>query len=195
MTVTNHQLLKKDPTPCTSHVTSLTIRVQLWGTSSPPETRFSVGQQHFWPRSENWEKRLLTSSCLSICLSVCPYRTTRPPLHRLPLNLIFFFRKCVEKIQVSLKSDKNNGYFTRGPIYTECPGGNVPDFGKMFLTLKYTDLTQNTYFRSWTVTEIMAREKCGLLAVPSTVPVSRVVTRTLRMPVYELPLLPNNTAS
>ena len=38
------------------------------------------------------------------------------------------------------------------------PGGNVPDFGRMFLTLKYTDRTQNTYIRSWTVTEIMARE-------------------------------------
>jgi hypothetical protein len=24
----------------------------------------------------------------------------------------FFFRKCVQKVQVSLKSDKNNGYFT-----------------------------------------------------------------------------------
>ena len=23
--------------------------------------------------------------------------------------------------------------------------GNVPDFGRMFLTLKYTDMTQNTY--------------------------------------------------
>ena len=31
----------------------------------------------------------------------------------------------------------------------------------------------------------MAREKCGLLVVPHTVPVSRVVTRTLRMPVLE----------
>ena len=39
-----------------------------------------------------------------------------------------------------------------------CPGRNVPDFGRMFLTLKYTDITQNTYVRSWTVTEIMARE-------------------------------------
>ena len=29
-------------------------------------------------------------------------------------------------------------------VYTECPGWNVPDFGKMFLTLKYTDITQNT---------------------------------------------------
>ena len=32
--------------------------------------------------------------------------------------------------------------------YTGCPGGNVPDFGRMFLTLKYTDITQNTYIRS-----------------------------------------------
>ena len=31
----------------------------------------------------------------------------------------------------------------------------------------------------------MAREKCGLLAVPRTVPVSRAVTRTLRMPVHQ----------
>ena len=30
-------------------------------------------------------------------------------------------------------------------MYTGCPGGNVPDFGRMFLTLKYTDITQNTY--------------------------------------------------
>ena len=70
-------------------------------------------------------------------------------------------------------------------LCTGCPGGNVPDFGRMFLTLKYTDLTHNTYIRSWTVTEIMAREKCGLLAVPPTVPVSSVVTRTLRMSVLQ----------
>ena len=38
--------------------------------------------------------------------------------------------------------------------------------------LKYTDITQNTYVQSWTVTEIMAREKSGLLAGPHTVPVS-----------------------
>ena len=38
--------------------------------------------------------------------------------------------------------------------------------------LKYTDITQNTYVQSWTVTEIMATEKCGLLAGPHTVPVS-----------------------
>jgi len=38
--------------------------------------------------------------------------------------------------------------------------------------LKYNDITQNTYVQSWSVTEIMTREKCGLLAGPRTVPVS-----------------------
>jgi hypothetical protein len=56
-------------------------------------------------------------------------------------------------------------------IYTGCPRRNVPDFGRVFLMLKYTEITQNTYIQSWTVTEIMAREKCGLLAVPRTIPV------------------------
>ena len=60
-------------------------------------------------------------------------------------------------------------------IYTGCPRRNVSDFGRVFLILKYTDITQNTYVQSWTVTEIKAREKCGLLAVPRTVPGSRDV--------------------
>ena len=68
--------------------------------------------------------------------------------------------------------------------YTGCPGGNVSDFGRMFLTLKYTHITQNTYIRSLTLTEIMARGKCGLLAVPRTVPVL-CFTRTLRMSVLQ----------
>ena len=34
----------------------------------------------------------------------------------------------------------------------------MPDFGRVFLMLKYTDITQNTYIQRGTVTEIMARE-------------------------------------
>ena len=45
--------------------------------------------------------------------------------------------------------------------YTGCPRRNGPNFGRVFLMLNYTDITQNTYIQSWTVTEIMAREKCG----------------------------------
>jgi len=33
-------------------------------------------------------------------------------------------------------------------IYTVCPRRNVPDFGRVFLMLKYTDITQNTYVQS-----------------------------------------------
>jgi hypothetical protein len=61
---------------------------------------------------------------------------------------------------------------TPARYYTGCPRRNVPDCGRVFLMLKYTDITQNTYVQSWAVTEIMAREKCGLLAGPRPVPVS-----------------------
>jgi len=42
--------------------------------------------------------------------------------------------------------------------YTECPRRNGQNFGRVFLMLNYTDITQNTYIQSWTGTEIMARE-------------------------------------
>ena len=43
-------------------------------------------------------------------------------------------------------------------VYTGCPRRNVRDFRRVLLMLNYTDITQNTYIQSWTVTEIMARE-------------------------------------
>jgi len=33
-------------------------------------------------------------------------------------------------------------------IHTGCPRRNVPDFGRVLLILKYTDITQNTYIQS-----------------------------------------------
>ena len=42
--------------------------------------------------------------------------------------------------------------------YTGCPRRNVPDFERVFLMLKYTDITKDTYVQSWTLTKIMARE-------------------------------------
>jgi len=33
-------------------------------------------------------------------------------------------------------------------LNTGCPRRNVPDFGRVFLMLKYTDITQNTYVQS-----------------------------------------------
>jgi len=33
-------------------------------------------------------------------------------------------------------------------VCTGCPRRNVPDFGRVFLMLNYTDINQNTYIQS-----------------------------------------------
>jgi len=33
-------------------------------------------------------------------------------------------------------------------VYTECPRRNGQNFGRVFLMLNYTDITQNTYIQS-----------------------------------------------
>ena len=66
-----------------------------------------------------------------------PYQNTRTPYDH------FFTFVCM---------------YTHTHTYIECPGGNVPEFGRMFLKLKYTDITKNTYTRSSTIMEIMTRE-------------------------------------
>ena len=80
--------------------------------------------------------------------------------------------RCVWRTKSEVNSVRKHNYncMLDDGIYTACPRRNVPDFGRVFLMLKYTDITQNTYIQSWPVTEIMAREKCGLLAVPRTAP-------------------------
>jgi len=72
--------------------------------------------------------------------------------------------------------------------YTACPRRNGQNFGRVFLMLNDTDITQNTYIQSWTVTDIMAREKCKLLGCPRTVRRPWRHTRTLRMPGNQTPL-------
>ena len=39
-------------------------------------------------------------------------------------------------------------------VYTVCNRRNGPDFGRVFLMLKYTEKPQNTYIQSSMVTEI-----------------------------------------
>ena len=51
-------------------------------------------------------------------MPVLPHGTTRLPLNWFSCSLILFIlRKCVEETEVSLKSDKNNGYYTWRPVY------------------------------------------------------------------------------
>jgi hypothetical protein len=68
---------------------------------------------NFQARSQNFEKRLLASSCLSV-------RVEQLGFHWKDFHKIWYlsiFRKSVEDIRGSLKSDNNNGYFTRRPMY------------------------------------------------------------------------------
>ena len=65
-------------------------------------------------------------------------------------------------------------------IYTGRHRRNGSNFGREFLMLNYTDITQNTYIQSWTVTEIMVREKCGHIAFPRTVRLQLCSALTVR---------------
>ena len=73
----------------------------------------SYGTLIFWLRSQICGPLLLASSWQSVLLSV---RMEQLGSHLTDFDetvyLGIFFRKPVDKIQVSLKSDKNNGHFT-----------------------------------------------------------------------------------
>jgi len=51
-------------------------------------------------------------------------------------------RECHEQYQNKAKCDGLNSLKLLS--YTGCPKMNVPDFGRVFLMLKYTDIIQNT---------------------------------------------------
>jgi len=68
---------------------------------------------------------------------------------------LFRFSTCFEQPCAHHQESQLYQYII---CYTGCPRRNVPDFGRVFLMLNYTDITQNTYIQSWRVTEIMARE-------------------------------------
>jgi hypothetical protein len=76
-------------------------------------------------RKRNWFlkafanlRKAAISFVMSVRLSVCPHGTIRLAIGGFSWNLILrILRKSIEKIQVSLNSDSNNGYFTWRPMY------------------------------------------------------------------------------
>jgi len=57
----------------------------------------------------------MRKATISFVMSVCPSALKNSvPIGQIFMrfDVFFFFRKSVEKIQVQLKSDKNNGYHT-----------------------------------------------------------------------------------
>ena len=78
---------------------------------SLPKTEIRAGEfdgESSLARSQNFEKRQLASSCLSFRMEDLGSNGTN--FHK--ISCLSIFRKSVEKIQVLLKSDNNNLYFT-----------------------------------------------------------------------------------
>ena len=75
----------------------------------------NVVQSIVYKRSQNCEKQPLASSYLSACPSAWRNSTPTDRIF-MKFDIWIFFWKCVEKIQVWLKSDKDNGYFTWRPM-------------------------------------------------------------------------------
>ena len=68
------------------------------------------------------------SVCLSVCLSVCQSaRNNLTPTEREfhEISYMSIFGKSVKILQVSLKSETNNGYFTRRPIHILIISGSI----------------------------------------------------------------------
>jgi hypothetical protein len=67
-----------------------------------------------WYTSETPTRYGIFRRVRHVCLSVRPHGTTRLPLNGYSRNFIpeDFFENLSKKFQVSLKSDKNNRYFT-----------------------------------------------------------------------------------
>jgi hypothetical protein len=70
---------------------------------------------NLWTRSQNFENGLLPSSCLSVRMEQLGSHWT--DFHE--ISYVIIFRKCLKTFRVSLKSDKNNGYFTWRPMYID----------------------------------------------------------------------------
>ena len=107
-----------------------------------------------------------TSSCFQRRLYNTLFKVTYSPCHRQAgapmMNIQSTIRTapdlCKNVLLAAVFGSRGDLYTVCTQSYTECPRRNVPNFGKVFLMLKYTDITQNTYVQRWTVKEIMAKE-------------------------------------
>jgi hypothetical protein len=72
------------------------------------------------------------------------------PLLRYSFGIMNWRLEEMRKLKLNRKTGKIlTMYKMHHPTaYTGCPRRKVPDFGRVFLMLKYTDITQNTYVQS-----------------------------------------------
>ena len=110
--------------------------------------------------------------------------TTPQNLVALPAWHLGFVFAWSDVLSVVTNENKKIYIYIHTHTHTGCNRRNVRDFGRVFLRSNYTDITQNTYIQSSMVTEILAREKCGLLWCLRTV--LRSWRHTRRIPTLSL---------
>jgi len=136
---------------------------------------------------------VILSQTHSVVFSQSSSVISKMPAPFMPISI--FITKMIHTTHFATDSKINhltpNGHYmgrtaqltSRCCILYRCHRRNGPNFGRVFLMLnyEYTDITQNTYIQSWTVTEIMAREKCGHLAFPRNVRLQLCSALTVRL--------------
>ena len=84
-------------------------------------------------------------------LAVEPASTPRPLIQKktsrdsLTIDMLL---SAVSVLVVAQSSSEIPEGLMNNTAYTGCPRRNVSDFGRVFLMLRYTDITQNTYVQS-----------------------------------------------
>jgi len=90
-----------------------------------------------------FNEKVMTNWCLRICSQ--------------NFGLFHQNKKHIHNDKCTWTSRHSENNFNYSHLYTGCNRRNGPNFGRVFLMLNYTDITQNTYVQSWTIIEIMAK--------------------------------------
>ena len=127
---------------CLAEKKMMTARVSMLLKSRPSLTCFRTC---FLPgRSKNLSATLY----IHLYIYIHIYDTELQNFFRFGVYIYIYTHTYIHTyIHIHTKS-KNIFKLCMGCLYTGCPRRNVPDFGRMFLMLMYTDITQNTYIQS-----------------------------------------------
>jgi hypothetical protein len=120
----------------------------------------------------NWVRR--SSGCSAEPLCTIPTRTETSVA--LPLDAAHHTRRSKTwgwcSCNVLRLNSGGSGFESR--LYTGCSRRDMPYFGRTLLGLIYSCIIKHTCLRSWTIAEVVTREKCDL-GVPRSVPIQHAV--------------------
>ena len=86
-------------------------------------------------------QRYVRHSFVALYWEVCAFNFYLPVIQRVLVIVIYFDVCTVHLAQFIIQINKCT-------TYTGCPRRKGENFGRVFLMLKYTDITQNTYIQS-----------------------------------------------